>query len=900
MYSAPRSTTGEPDEPPSAVQSERKVQCALDVAAASWLLQANDLDGARRVLESALVLQPHDVRARALLAQVLFRRREFIAASEVYERLLGEFRGDLSLAFNLALSQLKSGRIEAAASGLRAILAARPEHERARSWLRVAEAATPSTAPGLMTPASLLPTSLSPAPVAPAAAAPAPASTAPQAPAAPSTRPPRASVRPNRLDELPRVTLPPGTEVAQDATGVVSVRVGAGSDWLARPEALQGYAGSVTFDPRPTEGNGFVSLTGTGTAFLRTGESLVVIELCDEEACVRASSIVAYATTLVTEATDPEVVGEFDEGIFRFSGRGAIVIEARAELVALPVSLTHATTVRWEHVVGWTGHVIGAPSDADPADEPKLARFAGNGSLLLAMHDAPARDTMPDGPESYGRYQVIERLDGTPVEEVLLARANGPGGFQRKVILKRHVSRYEGDSRSLQLLAREAHAYALLTHSAVARLYDFVLLDGHPVLVHEYVSGVSLAALVAALAERGRAVGGPIALYIAHGLFSALAAAHDAREPDTGELAPVVHGDVRPANVRLGWNGDVKLAGFVSAKLGESAYPVTEETDVRVAALLLYELMTRQSAVEPSLSELELAMTGIELDPLAPPRVPLRFRLHDALRLALFPVADGVGVLAVDLANAIEAVVDLPFARALCVQELASLRESAFGDLRKSSRPPPAPLDGDDSGFFGGFRVPPASPVPVLAPAPVAAASASYDTPPPIQLASMDPAPVDAPRLPRRGRRVATAVGIGAVVLSTGILSIEWAPSSRPPGRAAAAAEPSAAPHVAIVTPSPVPSAPPAPSASDEVAPAIPSVEASAPDASAAAPIVSGDGTLRTPARALQHRIFFDGRVIGEGTGEYRVPCGAHSVRVGSQGDEISIVIPCGGSIAVE
>ena len=325
--------------------SERQIRCALDVAAANWLIEAKDLDGARRVLVSALTAVPHDVRARALLALVLFRLGDFIAASELYERLLSEFRDDVPLTFNLALCHLKSGRADAAAIGLRRVLAADPDHTRARAWLRVAESVANPFTPSM----------------------------------------PPASVRTSRLEDLPRVTIAPEVAAVRDESGVVSVRIDRDAQWLARPEAVQGYAGDVRVETRA--GEGLVELSGSGTAFLSTKGGVAVIELHAEETCVRASSLVAYGSNLKFEAADPEVIGELGDAIVRFEGRGAIVVEARAKLVALPVSLIHATTVRWDNVVGWTGNVVGAPAPSSGADGHALARFAGNGSLLLAIHD---------------------------------------------------------------------------------------------------------------------------------------------------------------------------------------------------------------------------------------------------------------------------------------------------------------------------------------------------------------------------------------------------------------------------------------------------------------------------------------------------------------------------------
>ena len=891
---------GEPSTP-AGVVSERQVRAALDVAAATWLLEAKDLDGARRVLESVLAVLPHDVRARTMLAQVLFRQREFIAASELYERLLSEFRGDVALTFNLALSHLKSGRADAAAAGLRRVLEARPDHARARTWLRVAEAAAP---------------------------------TAPH----PSAPPPRASVRPSRLDDLPRVTLPPGAAVAQDATGVVSVRVEGGTRWLARPDALHGYEGDVAVEARSTDGGPVVSVSGTGTAFLRGKGALVVIELRDEETCVRASALIAYASTLRAEAADPDVVGRFDEGIVRLSGGGAIVLEVRAELVALPVSLTHATTVRWDSVVGWTGHVIGAPSDSPGADGRPLARFAGNGSLLLAMHDEGAIAPAIQSPEWFGRYQVLRRLEGTATEEILLARSHGPGGSQRKVILRRHLSRCDADSPLLQLLARETDAYALLTHPGIVRLYDFLLLDGHPVLVLEYVSGVSLAAMDAALGEQHRVIGDWVALYVAHAVFSALAAAHDARDPDTGELAPVIHRDVRAGNVLLGWNGDVKLGSFATAKV---ATALTESADVHAAAILLRDMLARGRALDRPGPETGLdraAELEEDLDAIRPDLSP---RLRDALRIALAPLVESRNISAAELAQEIERAIDLAGARQQCLDELTWLRESAFGSTTMSSRPPPPGADIDDASFFRSLYVPRAAAVPQIAPEerpnqavspaiPPGAESADgadsaivttppvpttrrslaappildpSDTPPPIQPPSFGPgaAHLGARRGARGRGRAAAAIGACAVAIVAGVATVDLSPWSGS-GRAVAT-EPSDRTEKtsAIVVVAPLSTAEGAggggerPTTPEPAPPALPSATALAVPA-----VAPTDGVLRAPPRAAQHRVYVDGRVIGEGAGDYRVPCGRHTVRVGSKGEEESIEIPCGGSLDLE
>jgi hypothetical protein len=96
------------------------------------------------------------------------------------------------------------------------------------------------------------------------------------------------------------------------------------------------------------------------------------------------------------------------------------------------------------------------------------------------------------------------------------------------------------------------------------------------------------------------------------------------------------------------------------------------------------------------------------------------------------------------------------------------------------------------------------------------------------------------------------------------------------------------------------PSAAPSSSAS-----AAPTPSTSASGAKVVATIASGpkpDGKtalLRTPPAGSGRRVFVDGKVVGEGPGPLVVPCGTHSIKVGSSGKVQTVDVPCGGDILV-
>jgi hypothetical protein len=75
---------------------------------------------------------------------------------------------------------------------------------------------------------------------------------------------------------------------------------------------------------------------------------------------------------------------------------------------------------------------------------------------------------------------------------------------------------------------------------------------------------------------------------------------------------------------------------------------------------------------------------------------------------------------------------------------------------------------------------------------------------------------------------------------------------------------------------------------------------ASAPPTASESAAVAADMTaLSTTAGGASHRVFVDGRVVGEGPGPMTAPCGPHEVKIGSLGTPKIVDLPCGGAITI-
>jgi serine/threonine protein kinase len=273
-------------------------------------------------------------------------------------------------------------------------------------------------------------------------------------------------------------------------------------------------------------------------------------------------------------------------------------------------------------------------------------------------------------PKEVGGFRILRRLASGATSDVLLARAEGPHGFQRVVALKILLTRVKGSPDFERNFATEASAYARLSHPAVVKLYDFFSADAQLVMVLEYVDGLPLHKLRAMLASAGERIDDKAAIFLGLRVFSALAAAHGARDPARGEFAPVVHFDVNPSNILVPWDGQVKLGDFGIARAagvqsdarsgfikGTYGYIAPEQvggsggtgsavdrgdvrSDVYSAGLILWELLARRKAVQRGVlndAQVLKAMQHPEFPALELLRPDLDAALRGAIKRALEP-----------------------------------------------------------------------------------------------------------------------------------------------------------------------------------------------------------------------------------------------------------------------
>jgi serine/threonine protein kinase len=154
--------------------------------------------------------------------------------------------------------------------------------------------------------------------------------------------------------------------------------------------------------------------------------------------------------------------------------------------------------------------------------------------------------------------------------EIFLARERGTDRFDRLVVVKRLLADPDEHPDQLRLFLDEARIAANLAHPNIVATHELGHDGDEYFLAMEFVPNQNLGRVLGRVARLGSVVPLPIAGLILIESARGLAYAHQARDADGQDLA-IVHRDVSPSNILIGYRGEVKVADFGIAKANNRA-----------------------------------------------------------------------------------------------------------------------------------------------------------------------------------------------------------------------------------------------------------------------------------------------------------------------------------------
>src|SRR5438874_4628996 len=205
------------------------------------------------------------------------------------------------------------------------------------------------------------------------------------------------------------------------------------------------------------------------------------------------------------------------------------------------------------------GEPVSPPAPQAPSQSPPpVSSFPGqDAATMRLMPTLPKPGVTP--PQSMaerhiGKYVVKRELGRGGMGAVYLAEQTGLG---REVAIKELVPSAAADPIALKRFLQEAQVMARTSHPNLVQVYDMEQIQGANHIVLEFVRGKSLRDLL----NRG-GIALPQVFAVMHGVLQALDYAH---------RHAIVHRDMKPENVLISDEGDVKVADFGIARLTDDS-----------------------------------------------------------------------------------------------------------------------------------------------------------------------------------------------------------------------------------------------------------------------------------------------------------------------------------------
>jgi serine/threonine protein kinase len=217
--------------------------------------------------------------------------------------------------------------------------------------------------------------------------------------------------------------------------------------------------------------------------------------------------------------------------------------------------------------------------------------------------------------QTLGPYTLDALIAVGGMAEIWLARREGPGGFSKRLVIKRILPLMAQDEKFREMFLDEARLAANFEHPNIVRVFELGEVDGSYFIAMEFVDGPDLDYIIKRARQLDVVVPATLAAKLIADALEGLDYVHGMRGED-GQSTGLVHRDISPHNVMVTSRGVAKICDFGVAKAatsrhktqagtvkGKFAYmspeqiaakPLDGRSDLFAVGIVLYELSTNQ------------------------------------------------------------------------------------------------------------------------------------------------------------------------------------------------------------------------------------------------------------------------------------------------------------------
>jgi serine/threonine protein kinase len=195
--------------------------------------------------------------------------------------------------------------------------------------------------------------------------------------------------------------------------------------------------------------------------------------------------------------------------------------------------------------------------------------------------------------------------------EVYRARKRGHEDLLAIKCMRPHLAR---ETRFVEMFIREGKLAVLLQHQAIVRTFEIGRIEGRYFIAMEYIGGKDLTQVLRRCQETHQRIPVPHAMYITAQTALGLHYAHTLTDAE-GRPLSIVNRDVSPSNIRISFDGHIKMLDFgiaqgmlrftseIGVLKGKFSYmspeqirglPVDARSDIFSTGIVLHEMLTTE------------------------------------------------------------------------------------------------------------------------------------------------------------------------------------------------------------------------------------------------------------------------------------------------------------------
>ncbi|MGM0596205.1 MAG: serine/threonine protein kinase [Myxococcota bacterium] len=228
----------------------------------------------------------------------------------------------------------------------------------------------------------------------------------------------------------------------------------------------------------------------------------------------------------------------------------------------------------------------------------------------------------PENPTIFGKYLLMGLIARGGMAEVYRAKRIKDGKI---VALKCMRTKLVKEPKYIDMFLYEGRTANRLKHEHIVKTYEGGRYNNNYFFTMEYIQGKDLNHILRKLKIQGQRLPTPAALFITVKALRALDYAHSLTDKN-GKKLNIINRDISPSNIRISYEGEVKIIDFGIAKTsdrytaeigtlkGKLSYmspeqirglPIDTQTDIYSMGIILYEMLTMEKLFKAE-SETEL------------------------------------------------------------------------------------------------------------------------------------------------------------------------------------------------------------------------------------------------------------------------------------------------------